>query len=244
MQSRTLLPAILIPLFGAALAAATVSGEMSAFREGDRILFQGDSITDMNRGRSADPNHILGHSYAFIIAAKYGAEFPERHLTFINRGVSGNKVSDLLGRWKGDALDLKPDILSILIGVNDLNGGVSAEQYEELYDQLLSETVKALPKVRLVLAEPFGLPTGNKKASWDSYRIELAKRQAIVAKLAAKYHAAFVHLQKVYDDACHRAPAEYWIWDGVHPTYNGQQLLADEWARAVDHFYGTNSARR
>lgn len=139
-------------IFSSALVVAgNRSDDAPALHEGNRILFQGDSITDMNRGRSADPNHILGHSYAFIIAAKYGATLPERHLTFINRGVSGNKVSDLAGRWKNDTLDLKPD-LSILIGVNDLNGGVPVDQYEEQYDQLLAQTVKALPNVRLVLA--------------------------------------------------------------------------------------------
>ena len=82
-------------------------------------MFQGDSITDGNRGRSADPNHILGHGYVFIIAAKYGAAFPEAKLDFMNRGVSGNTVLDLEKRWQKDALDLKPDLLSILIGVND-----------------------------------------------------------------------------------------------------------------------------
>ena len=88
---------------------------------------------------------------------------PERHLTFINRGVSGNKVNDLALRWKTDTLDIKPDILSILIGVNDLNGGVSAVDYQQRYEQLLGETVKSLPHVRLVLCEPFGLPSGKKK---------------------------------------------------------------------------------
>ena len=210
-----------------------------AFSPNSRILFQGDSITDMNRGRTADPNHILGHSYAFLIGAKYGSEYPERHLTFINRGVSGNKVSDLAKRWQTDTLDLKPDILSILIGVNDLNGGVTAEQYEQEYDQLLADTVKALPNVKLVLCEPFGLPVGKKKAVWDTYQIELAKRQAVVARLADKYHAALIRLQHVFDKATKRAPDAYWIWDGVHPTYSGQQLIADEWMNAVNAFWGS-----
>ncbi len=94
-----------------------------AFHDHDTILFQGDSITDGNRGRSPDPNHILGHGYVFIIAAKYGAAFPERNLNFMNRGVSGNTVADLAQRWQQDTLDFKPDLLSILIGVNDNGRG-------------------------------------------------------------------------------------------------------------------------
>ncbi len=216
------------------IGAAPSTDDMPAFQPDNRILFQGDSITDMNRGRTADPNHILGHSYVFLIAAKYGSRFPERHLTFINRGVSGNKVNDLAKRWKADAFDLKPDLLSILIGVNDLNSGLSVELYEQQYDGLLADTVKTMPNVRLVLCEPFGLPVGKKKDDWDAYHAELSKYQAVVAKLAEKYHATFVPLQHVFDDACKRAPADYWIWDGIHPTFNGQQLLADEWTRAVD----------
>jgi lysophospholipase L1-like esterase len=206
---------------------------MPVFATGSRILFQGDSITDGNRGRNLDPNHILGHGYQFIIAAKYGAELAGRHLIFLNRGVSGNTVADLAHRWQTDTLDLQPDVLSILIGVNDLGSGVTAEQYEERYDQLLAATVRALPKVRLVLGEPFGLPVGKKKGIWPAYRAELIERDAIVNRLGAKYHAPVVHYQKMFEDANQRAPADYWIWDGVHPTYSGHQLMADEWARTV-----------
>jgi lysophospholipase L1-like esterase len=206
---------------------------MPAFGNGARILFQGDSITDGNRGRNTDPNHILGHGYQALIASRFGADFPERHLTFINRGISGNTVASLARRWQTDTIDLKPDLLSILIGVNDLGSGVSAEQYERQYDQLLADTVKALPNVRLVLGEPFGLPVGGKKNIWENYHADLAVRQAIVAKLGEKYHAPVVHFQKVFEDAMKRAPADYWIWDGVHPTYAGHQLMADEWVRAV-----------
>jgi len=225
-----------LAIFGSGLLGihSAAAQDMPAFRMGDRVLFQGDSITDMNRGRNADPNHILGHSYVFIIAGDAAVKHPERQLKFINRGVSGNKVSDLARRWKEDTLDLKPTVLSILIGVNDLNGGVSAEQYEKQYDDLLAETVKALPTTRLILGEPFGLPTGNKANDWDAYRAELAKRQDIVARLGEKYHAPVIKFQKVFDDAVQRAPAAYWIWDGVHPTYAGQRLLADEWLRVAN----------
>jgi lysophospholipase L1-like esterase len=230
-------PFTLLFFCSSALFAAEGVDEMPAFREGNRILFQGDSITDGNRGRSLDPNHILGHGYQFIIAAKYGGRLPARHLTFLNRGVSGNTVADLQKRWDKDTLALKPDILSILIGVNDLNRGVSVEQYELSYDQLLQETVKALPEVRLVLCEPFGLPVGKKKENWESYLANLKKMQAVVDKLGAKYHAPVVHFQKMFDEACKRAPADYWIWDAVHPTYNGHQLMADEWERTVGEFW-------
>lgn len=225
--------ALLVWQFGCATARPTPKDAMPIFTEGTRILFQGDSITDGNRGRNADPNHILGHGYQFIIASKYGADLAERHLTFMNRGISGNRVSDLASRWQKDTIDLKPDVLSILIGINDLYFGVSAEQYEQQYDQLLADTVKTLPNTRLVLCEPFGLPGGARKNDWDNYRAQIAARDAIVNKLAEKYHAPVVHFQKMFEDAMKRAPAEYWIWDGVHPTYAGHQLMADEWVRTV-----------
>jgi lysophospholipase L1-like esterase len=224
-------------LAGCSTARPAPKDPMPAFAPGARILFQGDSITDGNRGRNNDLNHILGHGYQFIIACKYGAQLPERKLTFINRGISGDRVSGLLRRWQTDIIDLKPDVLSILIGVNDLGSGVSAEQYEQQYDRLLADTVETLPNVKLVLCEPFGLPVGGKKANWEKYRADLAVRQAIVARLGEKYHAPVVPFQQMFDDAVRRAPADYWIWDGVHPTYCGHQLMADEWIRTVrDHW--------
>ena len=216
--------------------AARAAETAPLFPKDARILFQGDSITDGNRGRSADPNHILGHGYAFIVAAKFGAAFPERNWTFLNRGVSGNKVTDLAARWQKDTLDLKPDYLSILIGVNDNGANVPLDQYEKGYDQLLADTVAALPKVRFVLCEPFTLPTPGKDKG-EAWIASLNARREIVARLAAKYHAPVVHFQKAFDDAARRAPAEYWIWDAVHPTYSGHQIMADEWVRVVAEFY-------
>ncbi len=210
---------------------------ISIFQKEKRILFQGDSITDGNRGRSEDPNHILGHGYAFIIAAKYGAALAERNLTFLNRGVSGNTVIDLEKRWPKDTLDLKPDLLSILIGVNDNSRGVPPDQYEQVYDRLLADTRAANPAVRLVLCAPFALPVGKRKENYEAWSTALRQREEIVAKLAQKYHAALVRFQPVFEAACKRAPAEHWIWDGVHPTYSGHQLMADEWVRTVREFW-------
>jgi lysophospholipase L1-like esterase len=220
-------------------AAGNATDPMPLFVPGSRILFQGDSITDGNRGRNSDPNHILGHGYQAEIAARFGADLYDRHLTFMNRGISGDTVGGLERRWQTDTLALKPDVLSILIGVNDIR--VPADRWEQQYDQFLSETVAALPHVKLVLGEPFGLPVGPKKNNWEEYRAQLEGRQEIVRKLAAKYHAACVHYQAMFDEAARRAPADYWIWDGVHPTYSGHQLMADEWVRTVRAFWPAGS---
>jgi lysophospholipase L1-like esterase len=216
-------------LAGWALAANAVE-PISAFTPGARILFQGDSITDGNRGRTADPNHILGHGYVFIIAARHGAAFPDAKLDFMNRGVSGNTVLDLEKRWQKDTLDLKPNVLSILIGVNDNSRNVPLDQYEQVYDKLLADARAANPKLKLVLGEPFVKHTGKVNEG-------IVKRQEIVARLAQKYGAALVHYQRVFDEALKRAPADYWIWDSVHPTYRGHQLMADEWERVVREFW-------
>jgi len=224
------------------LHAATPASPSALFPRNARILFQGDSITDGNRGRGVDPNHILGHGYVFIIAAKHGAAFPELRLTFINRGISGNTVLDLEKRWQKDTLNLKPDVLSVLIGVNDNGKGVAIDQYELVYDKLLSDAKTAVPGIKLVLCEPFGLPTGKMKEKWDPWFAGITKRQEIVAKLAEKHGAALVRFQRAFDEAVKRAPAEHWIWDGVHPTYSGHQIMADEWERTVRAFW--QAARR
>ena len=229
MKSIRLLVLLLPSLLGHLLAVEPIA----AFKPGTHILFQGDSITDGNRGRSADPNHILGHGYAFIIAAKYGAAFAATKLDFANRGVSGNTVRELQKRWEKDTLELKPDVLSILIGVNDQSHGVPLDEYERSYDEIITQAKTANPKLRLVLCEPFTLPVGKRKEGYEAWRAGIQARQDVVAKLAAKYDAALVRFQPVFDAACNIAPAEHWIWDGVHPTYSGHQLMADEWERTV-----------
>jgi lysophospholipase L1-like esterase len=218
------------------LSAAEPEAPPAAFSKKARILFQGDSITDMARGRGTDPNHILGHSYVFLIAAKFGAAFPERELDLVNRGIGGNTVLDLEKRWQKDTLDLKPDLLSILIGVND-NKAVPVEQYEKVYDKLIADAKAANPKLKLVLGEPFGLPTGARKETWESWNDGLIKRCAVVAKLAKSHGAALVKYQAAFNEAAKRAPADYWIWDGVHPTYRGHQIMADEWVKTVREFW-------
>lgn len=237
MKSLCALIPLLAALFPFFPSPGFALDPIAAFTPGTRILFQGDSITDGNRGRSTDPNHILGHGYAFLIAARHGAMFPERKLEFMNRGISGNTVLDLEKRWQTDTLDLKPDILSILIGVNDNGKKVPLDQYEQVYDKLITDAKMANPKLRLVLCEPFRLNHLATTPTNGCPDETLVKRQEIVAKLAAKHGAALVHFQKALDEATKRAPALHWIWDGVHPTYSGHQILADEWERTVREFW-------
>jgi len=233
-----------------ALAAASrvragdaVAGEsMPAWPRGALVLFQGDSITDGGRWRdSDDPNHIFGQSYPYLVAARCGGHFPQQRWRFVNRGISGNTVEALMARWEADALALKPDVLSILVGANDtlsrFDSGIpmptTVAQYATTYDALLARTRRALPQVRLVLCEPFALPGARTDGHWAAWRQDMAERQSIVRDLARTHRATFVPLQAMFDAASHKAPADYWIWDGVHPTAAGHQLIADQWLRVV-----------
>ena len=207
--------------------------------DGYTFLFQGDSITDGNRTRNKDWNHVMGHGYQFIVASKLWYDFPKKDFHFFNRGISGNKLPDLAARWKTEAIELKPDLLSILIGVNDLrafldgNTHFTAAQYEQDYRELLQQTIQQLPNVQLVIGEPFVLPAGKIKERWDEFSTEIAKRQAIAKKLSVEFNAIFIPYQKAFDNAVTKAPAAYWIWDGIHPMPAGHELMAREWMKQV-----------
>jgi lysophospholipase L1-like esterase len=229
-------------LFGIILLLATMAmptyakPALKALTPGATILFQGDSITEGGRWQGDDQNHIMGQDYAYIVAAQIGLDYPDRQLHFVNRGVSGNTVVDLANRWQADAIALKPDVLSIMVGVNDTfySNGQSIETYEQTYDTLIAETLKALPNVKIILGESFLLPSGGYKADYDAKRAALAPRQAVARKLAAKYDLPLIEYQRAFDEAMKLAPAEHWAWDGVHPTYAGHGLMAREWSKAVN----------
>ncbi len=141
-------------------------------------------------------------------------------------------MRDLQKRWSKDTLELKPDILSVMVGVNDRSKNVPLDEYEKIYDELLTEARTANPKLKLVLCAPFEKHDGPKASD------DILARQAIVAKLATKHGAAFIDFQRVFDNATTvETPADYWIWDRVHPTYRGHQLMADEWERVVRGFW-------
>jgi lysophospholipase L1-like esterase len=205
------------------------------------VLFQGDSITDAGRDRQvSEPNLArgLGSGYPLLVAAAALAAHPDRALRFYNRGVSGNKVPDLASRWSTDTLQLQPDVLSILIGVNDfwhtLSHGYTGtvQQYEDQYVALLDETRRALPRVRVLVLEPFVLRCGAVDDRWFP---EFDERRAAARRVAQHAGASFVSLQAVFDDLSRKregAP-QYWAADGVHPTPAGHAVIAERWRRAA-----------
>lgn len=204
------------------------------------ILFQGDSITDGNRDRGQDLNHILGHGYAYIIAGMLGGKYPERNLSFVNRGVSGDRVSDLYARWNEDAISLQPEVLSILIGVNDawriMSGEPSGatDRFERAYMHLLAETAEVLPRTRLMLCEPFILPVGATADKWEEWQALLGRYQRITRELAEQFNAVHVPLQDRFNEAAKQKEPAYWLWDGVHPTAAGHHLIAERWMSVAD----------
>ncbi|MEK3884590.1 SGNH/GDSL hydrolase family protein [Paenibacillus sp. PL2-23] len=214
---------------------------------GKTVLFQGDSITDAGRPRQAehDPTPAnpfppyLGHGYANLIAARLGFQLAESGHRFANRGLGGNRVSDLYARWNEDAFSLKPDLISILIGVNDawrivnrLPQGAT-NRFERAYRHLLEETKEVLPGTGLVLCEPFILKGTHTEESWEELRGLTDSYGQIVRALAAEYDAVFVALQEPFDRALERAEASFWIHDGIHPSAAGHELIAAQWLKAV-----------
>ena len=202
--------------------------------KGSTLLFQGDSITDMKWGRNQkDRNHYLGHSYVFLIASRLHTDMPEAKLNFLNRGMSGHTVPDLQKRWQKDTVDLKPNVLSVLIGINDVGRAVRAKKevdpvaYEQGYRDLLTQSRAANEKLKLVLVEPFVLPV---KRDW---RGQVDRIRPVVAKLAEEFNAVLIPMQSVFDEAAKRTGPEHWIWDGVHPLPQGHELIARTWIQKV-----------
>lgn len=202
------------------------------FKNGQTILFQGDSITDC--GRDRNNVNCYGHGYVRIVASLLGARYPEADLTFINKGISGNRVKDLAARWQEDCLDLKPDWLSILIGVNDCwrafdrNDPTTVEAFEEKYREIL-DAVKGKVE-QLVICEPFLLPVPEDRKAW---RVDLDPKIHVARALAREYGAIYVPFDGAFAAAACRQEMSYWAHDGVHPSPAGHGLMAKTWLQAV-----------
>ena len=181
----------------------------------------------------------MGHGYAFVVNALLGSRYPERNLKFINRGISGNRVADLYGRWKEDTLNLHPDVLSILVGINDCgstiyeDAGSDPDRFEKIYQLLIDEAKEQNPDLLLVLCEPFLLPVGERKEHFKEWNDLMKPLQEKTRLLAERNKTIFVPLQDKFNQLCEIREPDYWVWDGVHPTVCGHQILADEWMKAV-----------
>ena len=241
MERRALIKNIAAGIVaGMAPSAAWAAGkkdEINSITElGRTILFQGDSITDAGRQRGASgPNHRegLGRGYVFHLAGMLLKDSPHKELELYNRGISGNKVFQLAERWGADCLDIKPDVLSILIGVNDFwhtlsnsyNG--TAAVYERDFRKLLDNTMEKLPEVKIIIGEPFIVKGGTAiTAQWYP---AFKDYQEASFNIARDYNCAFVPYQAYFDQALEEAPAAFWCPDGVHPSIAGAALMAEAW---------------
>ena len=206
-----------------------------------RILFQGDSITDCGRSRSDLTE--MGGGYPRLIKAQLGHDCPGEY-EFINRGISGNRIVDLYARIKADFINLKPDYASIYIGVNDAwheigsQNGVDTEKFERVYTWLIDEIQAACPGIKLMIIAPYvleGTATCDIEAIPDRlarFRKDVAEKAEVCKRIAAKYDLPLIELQPAFDEACTKAPAVYWTFDGVHPTECGHEIIKRLWLDA------------
>ncbi|HZC05929.1 MAG TPA: SGNH/GDSL hydrolase family protein [Ktedonobacterales bacterium] len=207
---------------------------MLRIAEGETVLFQGDSITDADRARFYLDD--LGRGYALMTAGWFGARYPERGVRFLNRGIGGDRVVDLLARWDDDCLALRPDVLSILVGINetwrafDAGDPTPVEVFERDYRELLTRARDALPATRLILMEPFSLPISPAREAW---RADLDPKIQAVRRLARAFGALLVPLDGLFAQAAARREATFWAEDGVHPTPAGHALIARAWLSAI-----------
>lgn len=198
-----------------------------------KIVFFGDSITDMGRTYEND-TVFMGNGYAFYVAGDLKRKDPS--IQTINRGISGNRVVDLYARIKCDVWNLEPNVLSILIGVNDIwheigrKNGVDLERFTKVYDMLIEDTIKVLPNVKIILCEPFVLKGSATEENYNEF-LQVKDYAKVVKKLAEKYKLEFLPLQDALDSAAEKSQASDYLYDGVHPDVAGARLIADEWMK-------------
>ena len=199
-----------------------------------KIVFFGDSITDAGK-RYDYMEYSYGHGFLGFIAGQLHSENPEKY-QIVNSGISGNRVVDLYARIQADVWNHGSDVVSILIGVNDLwhkinhNNGVDVDRYEKVYRAILTETLEKFPNVRFILCEPFVLEGDATINKMDEFKA-IKEYANVVKKLAKEFGAQFLPLQEVLEKKATQYPAKYWLWDGVHPTRGGAKVIADEWLK-------------
>ncbi|MBR2376331.1 MAG: SGNH/GDSL hydrolase family protein [Clostridia bacterium] len=203
-----------------------------------KILFFGDSITDAGWVRNGEGAYVYGFGYVREIAGELLDRNPEKY-QIINSGVCGNRIVDLYSRIKLNVWEKHPDVLTILVGVNDIwhevlsQNGVDILRFEKIYDMLIEDTKKVLPNTKIILLEPFVLPGYATKEHFDEFN-KVRDYAKVVEKLAKKWGAYFVPLQAEFDKASKKHPASCYLYDGVHPDVAGAKLIAKEWLKCFD----------
>ena len=234
----------------------------SVSEKGSRIVFAGDSITDGAWGGGngtklptakrdqTDMNHIFGHSYMMLCASRLLADNPDQGLNFYNRGISSNTLANLEDRWDEDVLALNPDIISILIGTNDIHFYLLEDNdkefdfkaWEKRYRNLLDRALEINPETIFILGTPFTAPTGKVGQAEDyEKRYSLLKHMdEVIEGIAVDYNARLIRFDKLFESLYQKYPEEgaaYWIWDGIHPTPAGHQAMADAWLNEYQLLY-------
>ena len=200
-------------------------------------------------------NHYLGHGYQAEIAARYLGYRPDKRLCFLNRAISGDTTEKLLNRWENDVFNLKfgengwrspfpersgtlkPDVVSLLVGINDFyqakSGKITLEKYAANLETLVSSTLKKFPGVEMVLCEPFCLH--------EPERGQLAPWREAAREVAARHNLCFVDFQKLFEETLLKENARpgYWFWDRAHPTYAAHIRMADHWIEKVSEHHRT-----
>lgn len=207
------------------------------------ILFQGDSITDCGRNRDYNPS--VGSGYPAMVKGELGFTYPEEY-EFFNRGISGNRIVDVYARIKADIINLKPDYMSLLIGVNDVwhefgaKNGVAADKFEKILSMLIEEIKQELPEIKIFLLEPFVLEASATENTedipnrWETFDAEVKLRAKKVKSVAEKFGLPFIPLQDKFDKLSENTQNSYWLADGVHPTEMGHNMIKNEWIKTFE----------
>ncbi len=221
------------------------------------ILFQGDSITDCNRFRKENPDFFervykalmkrktLGEGYPLLVTEELESKQPGQ-FRFVNKGVSGDRIPDVYARIVRDIIKIKPDYMSILIGVNDIWHGfdfdneTGIERFEKVYNMLIEELKEEFPNLKIMLLEPFileGSATSNREGQperYKNFRSGIEQVAVITKRLAEKHNLKFVELQALFDEAATKVSPSELLSDGVHPTKKGHELIKEQWLKAFD----------
>lgn len=227
--------AVSIPSIVEAASQKQAKGKKIKLKNGSVILFQGDSITDNGRVRK-DTGYNSAQGMGFGYATLAGAEILCKHAAkspkVYNRGISADKVFMLTERWEKDCFDLQPDVVSILIGVNDFwhynNGDYD---YKKYYMDLVSRTKDRLPDVQMVICQPFAIKGVNRVD--DTWFPGYNRLMDAAREVADKFDAVFVPFHEAFQEAVKVAPPSYWSRDGIHSTLAGSQLMAATWLDAT-----------